>query len=589
MALTIGENVGRYRVTEQLGQGGMATVYRAYDANLDRYVAIKVMHQAFNEDPSFLTRFRREAQIVANLRHPNMVAIHDFDEHNKQPYLVMEYVEGETLKARLKKQPLTLQETVTMMRAVSEALTYAHEQGILHRDIKPSNILLDKNGTPYLTDFGLARMVQAGESTLSQDMMLGTPQYISPEQAQGIKNLQPATDIYSLGIVLYQLVVGRVPFSADTPYAIVHDHIYKPLPMPSQTNPTVPVEVERVLLKALAKEPGDRYQTATAMIADFELAVQEAQLEELTPSVISTTDLPVTPSSQPAAAAPAIPAASPLTPSGMASISAAQARLKRNRMLWMLGGLAAFVFTCLAAMFVAVIAISDPNLKAEAAALPTLVITPTAEPQEIPQLDVDEAQALTVSNPNDPMSYFALGLALLEADSRLEAQRAISRGIELSNTTNPTLITDVAAQMAEGGHLLEALRLLMEAVGVSDNPEIRNQAGYYLYQAAANASLRDIIVFQRFVTNQSENAGGYALLGRSYITVGNLDRAGEAINTALEMDGNLPETHLILGDLYAAQGNQDAAVAEWRFAATTTDAAPWIMDHVEQLLAEQGP
>ncbi|MBN1967351.1 MAG: serine/threonine protein kinase, partial [Anaerolineae bacterium] len=143
MSFSMGETVGRYRITEQLGQGGMATVYRAYDASLDRYVAIKVMHQAFKEDTSFLARFQREAQIVAKLRHPHIVAVHEFAEHKGQSYLVMEFIEGETLKARLKRAPLSLDEIVAMMRAVSEALTYAHEKGVLHRDIKPSNILLD--------------------------------------------------------------------------------------------------------------------------------------------------------------------------------------------------------------------------------------------------------------------------------------------------------------------------------------------------------------------------------------------------------------------------------------------------------------
>jgi serine/threonine-protein kinase len=153
---------------------------------------------------------------------------------------------------------------------------------VLHRDVKPSNILIEKNGTPYLADFGLARMATAGESTMSQDMMLGTPQYISPEQAQGIQDLDGATDIYSLGVVLYELVVGRVPFNADTPYAIVHDHIYSPLPLPTKVNPQVPAPVERVLLKALAKDRADRYTTASQMVEAFREAVRESNMKELT-------------------------------------------------------------------------------------------------------------------------------------------------------------------------------------------------------------------------------------------------------------------------------------------------------------------
>src|SRR5260221_4773047 len=269
MAFVIGESVGPYRITEQLGQGGMATVYRAYHANLDRYVAIKVLHPAFKEDPTFLARFQREAQIVAKHEHPNIVPIYDYSEQNGEPYLVMKFIEGETLKARLGGEPLNLDETLGVMTAVGEALTYAHERGVLHRDVKPSNILLEKGVTPYLADFGLARMASAGESTLSQDMMLGTPQYISPEQAQGVQDLDGTTDGYSLGVVLYELVVGRVPFNADTPYAIVHDHIYSPLPLPTKVNPQVPPAVERVLLKTLAKDRADRYSTASDMVEAF--------------------------------------------------------------------------------------------------------------------------------------------------------------------------------------------------------------------------------------------------------------------------------------------------------------------------------
>jgi serine/threonine protein kinase len=203
MSFDIGENVGPYRITERLGQGGMATVYRAYHANLDRYVAIKVLHAAFKTDPNFLARFQREAQIVARLEHPSIVPIYDYNDHQGEPYLAMKFIEGETLKGRLSRLPLTLDEAISTMTAIAQALTYAHEQGVLHRDIKPSNILLEKNTTPYLADFGLARIASAGESTLSQDSMLGTPQYMSPEQAQGVKDLTPATDIYSLGVFLY--------------------------------------------------------------------------------------------------------------------------------------------------------------------------------------------------------------------------------------------------------------------------------------------------------------------------------------------------------------------------------------------------
>ncbi len=273
MSFAIGENVGPYRIMEQLGQGGMATVYKAYHASLDRYVAIKVLHRAFMEDPNFLARFQREARVVARLEHPNIVPIYDFSEQGGQPYLVMKFIEGETLKARMLRGPLTKEEGCRIVEAIGQGLSYAHSRGVLHRDIKPSNVLLSPDGGIYLADFGLARMAQAGESTLSSDMMLGTPQYISPEQARGERDLDEGTDIYSFGVVLYEMVVGRVPFSADTPFSIIHDHIYTPLPLPHTLNPRVPEAAERVLLKALSKERADRFQNVEQLVAAFSVAV----------------------------------------------------------------------------------------------------------------------------------------------------------------------------------------------------------------------------------------------------------------------------------------------------------------------------
>lgn len=273
MPFSTGENVGPYRIIEKLGQGGMATVFKAYHPALDRYVAIKVLHSAFRDDSNFLARFEREARIVAKLDHPNIVPIYDFAEHEGQPYLVMQFIEGETLKARLRNGPLGPEEVLEVLRAVGSALAYAHGRGILHRDIKPSNVILTPGGRIYLTDFGLARMVKTGESTLSRDMMVGTPQYISPEQAKGDTKLDACTDIYSLGVVLYELLVGDVPFRADTPFAIIHDHIFTPLPLPRSVKPDIPEELERVLLRALAKDSEDRFQTVGELVAAFETAL----------------------------------------------------------------------------------------------------------------------------------------------------------------------------------------------------------------------------------------------------------------------------------------------------------------------------
>ena len=289
MAFVTGANVGPYRIIEKLGQGGMATVYKAYHAALDRNVALKVLHPAFKEDPQFLERFHREAKLVARLEHPNIVPIYDFAEHEGQPYLVMKFIPGETLKARLKSGDFTLDEGNQILEALGSAFSYAHESGILHRDVKPSNILLGDDGRIYLADFGLARIAELGASTLSGDMLMGTPHYISPEQARGVKDLDERTDIYSLGIVAYEMVVGRVPFSADTPFSIIHDHIYTPLPLPCEVNPAVPAEIQNVLLKALAKNREDRFESAQQMVGAYLQVVEGVGSVEIPPVDLSDT------------------------------------------------------------------------------------------------------------------------------------------------------------------------------------------------------------------------------------------------------------------------------------------------------------
>lgn len=407
MTFTIGQNVGPYQITAQLGQGGMATVYKAYHANLDRYVAIKVLHVALRDDETFLERFKREAQLVARMEHRHIVQVYDYADLDNQPYLVMKFIEGQTLKQYNRRKSPSLDEVTTIVSAVADALDYAHSQDVLHRDVKPSNIILDKNGVPYLTDFGLARIASRGESTLSQDMMVGTPQYISPEQAQGNQALDSGTDIYSLGVVLYELVVGRVPFNADTPYAIIHDHIYKPLPVPTIVNPAVPDAVERVLLKSLAKRREDRFKTAGDLAKAFKAAVISSDMKEISHHTLrpeafqtlpaaSEPSRPIevstgTPSPTPSASYPPpanqqgnyawpnapvahyappntgstpIPSPIPMAPPGSILVQgnvAAQRHSSGNG--WILGGCLIFVFTCIVSLGLIIQTVNDPRYK----------------------------------------------------------------------------------------------------------------------------------------------------------------------------------------------------------------------------------
>lgn len=271
------EQIGSYRIIDKIGSGGMATVYRAHHERLDRNVAIKVIHKNFSYEPDFLARFEREARIVAQLEHRNIVPIYDYNDVDGQPYIVMKHINGDTLKDHLTDHQLSIDAIKRIFSQITDALSYAHQKNILHRDIKPSNIIIDEQGNAYLTDFGLARMAQSGSSTMSADVMLGTPHYISPEQAQGLTNVDQRSDIYSLGIVLYEMCTGRTPFIGDTSYAIIHSQIYSPPPPPRTINPDLSPEMEAVILRALEKQPDQRYATASDLYKAFINALDRTQ------------------------------------------------------------------------------------------------------------------------------------------------------------------------------------------------------------------------------------------------------------------------------------------------------------------------
>ncbi len=276
MESLIGTTLGQYRLMEELGRGGMATVYKAHQPSLDRYVAIKVLHPFVAAEEEFLGRFHREARNVAALRHPHIVQIHDFGSKNDLYYMVMEFIDGQTLKARLEELDdsgwlMTLEEACRIAEQVADALDYAHRRGMIHRDVKPANIMLTLEEEAILTDFGLARMVEGVRFTRTG--VVGTPDYMSPEQGQALE-IDGRTDIYSLGVVLYEMLTGRTPYAADTPLAVVMKHIQEPLPQPRLINPAIPEEIEQVILKATAKDPGDRYEGARDMAHALKMGCQ---------------------------------------------------------------------------------------------------------------------------------------------------------------------------------------------------------------------------------------------------------------------------------------------------------------------------
>ena len=265
MGLREGAVLGPYRIVERIGRGGMGTVYKAYHAAIDRFVAIKVLPDDLAEDPNFLERFRREATSIARLKHPNILSVYDFGEQEGAPYIVLELVSGGTLADRLQ-GPMDLRDVVSTLRPIAGALDYAHSEGVVHRDIKPSNILIHRDGTPTLADFGLAKLAGLALKLTGASHVLGTPEYMSPEQVTG-EDIGPASDRYSFAVVAYEMLTGRVPFQADTPIAVLMAHLRQPVPIADALLGELSAHLEGALRTGLAKNPADRYRTASRFVA----------------------------------------------------------------------------------------------------------------------------------------------------------------------------------------------------------------------------------------------------------------------------------------------------------------------------------
>ena len=262
---------GRYELHRRVGRGGMAEVYLARDRLLDRLVAIKILFPEFATDPSFVARFRREAQAAANLNHPNIVGVYDWGKERGTYYIVMEFVDGQTVSEILRNEgPIEPKRAAGIAADVAAALGFAHRKGVVHRDVKPGNVLITKAGEVKVADFGIARaMTASSEENLTQTgSVMGTATYFSPEQAQG-KPVDARSDLYSLGVVLYEMASGKPPFSADSPVAIAYKHVQEPIPSLAERVPGIPEDYEAITLRALSKDPDDRYADGAAMRADL--------------------------------------------------------------------------------------------------------------------------------------------------------------------------------------------------------------------------------------------------------------------------------------------------------------------------------
>lgn len=563
MSFNVGQNVGPYRIMEQLGQGGMATVYKAYHAALDRYVALKALHPAFNEDPNFEARFQREARLVAKLEHPHIVPVYDYAEEDGRPYLVMKYIEGDTLKARLLKGPLTSEEINNVVDSVGSALAHAHKQGILHRDIKPSNVLIGVDGQMYLADFGLARIAQAAESTLSSDMIMGTPQYISPEQAMGEKNLDEGTDIYSFGVMLYEMVVGQVPFNADTPFSIIHDHIYSPLPMPRAINPKVPESVQRVLLKVLAKERKDRYPDIDALVKAFKDAWIEAGLP------MQGTAITMRPASLKSGTNEVSSKTSP-APGATVAVKGDQTK-GRSPWPYIAGGV--LLLLCLAFAAFAFMGrgrlrglldnststiVPLPAITQQSPTITTSITdTPPAAPSETSLPAIATAVDSVRQNPNDPDANLNLALAYWDAgDMRLSLLTLVKAG-DLAGSKNTPFFEKAGDQFKRREAWIAATAMYLRAIkslGNADRPSDELATNYHesLYKASVAPDLFSYLPFEDI--GKVEQPITLVAQSRHLFYNGNADQAHQILNQVKVLKPHMAEASLLEAEMDAAEG-----------------------------------
>jgi serine/threonine-protein kinase len=274
--MVIGELVAdRYELEELVGTGGMSSVFRAHDRMLERKVALKVLHEQYTEDDEYVERFRREARSVAQLSHPNIVSVIDRGEADGRQFIVFEYIDGDNLKAVVDARgPIPVETAVSLAHQIARALAFAHEHGLVHRDVKPQNVLLNGDGSAKVTDFGIARSLDVKHGMTQTGTVLGTSDYIAPEQAQG-QTVSAQTDVYSLGVVLYELLTGEVPFPGENFVAVAMRHINEPPPSSHERRPEVPPRLDAAVQRAMAKDPGDRFPSMDAFCAELAACLQE--------------------------------------------------------------------------------------------------------------------------------------------------------------------------------------------------------------------------------------------------------------------------------------------------------------------------
>jgi serine/threonine protein kinase len=385
----IGKQIGGYEILNVIGRGGMATVYRAHQVSMNRHVALKVLPRQFINDDTYLQRFNREVKIVAQLEHRNIVPVHDYGEHDGQPYIAMRYMSGGSVDDMLNNGPLDADAILKIIEQIAPALDYAHTKNVLHRDLKPSNILLDDDGGAYLTDFGIARILGEQSATnITTQGVVGTPSYMSPEQAQG-HPLDNRSDIYSLGVTIFEMATARRPFESDTPYSIAVLQVTAPPPSPREFNGELTLAFEQVIYKTLSKNREGRYSTSEILVEALKRAIDPpASIHDTQPNLRRQPQPAAPPpvQQQPAQVAPAYTSYTPPPPSQVMTTPPESAtgwyvprRKPRSSNMWMNAAIGMLIGCGLLTMLVIVLALLVGQIQGGSAATPP---SPTTAPED---------------------------------------------------------------------------------------------------------------------------------------------------------------------------------------------------------------
>jgi hypothetical protein len=530
-----GQNLGAYRIIEQIGRGGMATVYKAFHAAMDRYVAIKVLPRELAASPEFTGRFRREARTIANLEHPHILPVYDSGESDGVAYLVMRYLEAGTLKDRMDEGPLSLAQVDRYFSQLADALGYAHRKGVIHRDLKPSNALVDAQDNLFLTDFGIAKLLEDGSTRLTATGgVIGTPAYMSPEQGQG-RPVDQRSDIYSLGVVLYEMVTGKVPFEAETPLAVLMQHIQDPLPLPSTVKPGVPPAVEQVILKALAKDPDDRYPSATEFLEAWKAAMAGTPTVAAKPAAQTVAERHMAARTASQAGAPAA------VPIGQTPAPAAPASQKGGTSMALIIGIIAVVL-CLGAVVVLGVGgylvfrpkagpVAGTPTKVVAQATAGEAATPAPGQTEGSGLHATPAEASTgsgVSSTNSTATPEPAGPVSANADMNLPAgadQFTLGIGDAVSNGKPGKGAGNIETAGGHDVYLFNAQPGQTVFIEVTPEPKISASIQWQMVDSAGNKVFNSCLQCSQPGVQTLDKGGAYAII------VGNDPSAGPATGT----------------------------------------------------------